>query len=78
MTTSQIASNPFALMMDPESVFAALARSDRLERLKSRICRPLDKPLGARQEDEIEGAEVSESAAETAENPILVNVLPLV
>ena len=43
MTTVQIASNPFALMMDPEAVFAALASSDRLDRLKSRICRPLDK-----------------------------------
>lgn len=48
MTTVQIAANPFALMMDPESVFAALAHSDRLARLKSRVCRPLDKPLIAR------------------------------
>lgn len=37
--------NPFALMLDPEAVFQALARSDRLDRLKSRICRPLDAPL---------------------------------
>ena len=44
MTNVQIASNPFALMMDPEAVFAALASSDRLDRLKSRVCRPLDKP----------------------------------
>lgn len=36
--------NPFALMMDPEAVFAALASSDRLARLESRVCRPLDKP----------------------------------
>ena len=49
MTTVQpIESNPFALMMDPEAVFAAMASSDRLARLKSRICRPLDKPLIAR------------------------------
>ena len=45
MTTVQLAANPFALMMDPESVFAAIAHSDRLARLKSRVCRPLDKPL---------------------------------
>ena len=45
MTNVQLASNPFALMMDPEAVFAALASSDRLARLKSRVCRPLDKPL---------------------------------
>ena len=37
-------SNPFALMTSPEAVFAALERSDRLARLKSTICRPLDKP----------------------------------
>jgi hypothetical protein len=36
--------NPFALMTSPEAVFAALERSDRLTRLKSTICRPLDKP----------------------------------
>ena len=44
MTTPQpTAPNPFALMMEPEVVFAAMASSDRLARLKSRICRPLDK-----------------------------------
>lgn len=37
--------NPFALLMDPESIFMAIAKSDRLERLHSRVCRPLDKPL---------------------------------
>lgn len=40
-------SNPFALMMEPEAIFAALASSDRLNRLQSRICRPLDKPSKA-------------------------------
>ncbi len=40
--------NPFALMMDPESIFAAMARSHRLAQLTSRICRPLDKPVVAR------------------------------
>ena len=52
MTNVQIASNPFALMMDPEAVFAALASSDRLDRLKSRVCRPLDKPHVVRAEGE--------------------------
>lgn len=37
--------NPFALLMNPEAVHAALANSDRLSRLNSRIFRPLDKPL---------------------------------
>jgi len=43
-----IASNPFALMMDPDAVFRAMAQSDRLARLSSRICRPLDKPIVAK------------------------------
>ncbi|MEP7294718.1 MAG: hypothetical protein ABI702_00910 [Burkholderiales bacterium] len=47
-TVQEAVSNPFALMMDPEAVFAALARSERLPRLHSRICRPLDKPQAAR------------------------------
>jgi hypothetical protein len=52
MTTVQTGSNPFALMLDPEAVFAALASSDRLERLKSRVCRPLDKPHAVRADGE--------------------------
>lgn len=48
MTHAQIASNPFALMMNPEAVFAAIEHSDRLARLTSHICRPLDKPMVAR------------------------------
>lgn len=48
MTQAQITSNPFALMMNPEAVFAAIERSERLARLKSHICRPLDKPMIAR------------------------------
>ena len=42
MAQTRIASNPFALMMDPASVIAAMERSERLSRLQSRICRPLD------------------------------------
>ena len=37
--------NPFALMLNPAEVFQAIGRSDRLERLQRRVCRPLDKPL---------------------------------
>lgn len=39
------AANPFALLMDPQSIFRAIEHSERLERLHSRVCRPLDKPL---------------------------------
>lgn len=44
MRSLQSAANPFALMMNPEAVFAAIERSGRLAHLSSRICRPLDKP----------------------------------
>jgi hypothetical protein len=43
-TQIEIASNPFALMTDPAAVLAAVERSERLARLHSRVCRPLDKP----------------------------------
>jgi len=48
MSQTQVESNPFALMMDPAAVLAAVERSERLARLHSRICRPLDKPQPAK------------------------------
>jgi hypothetical protein len=47
--------NPFALLIDPETVFRAVESSPRLEGLNRRICRPLDR--AARGEGE--GAEAS-------------------
>lgn len=49
MDKSPLASNPFALMMNPDAVLQAMHRSDRLGRLSRRICKPLDKPLVARE-----------------------------
>jgi hypothetical protein len=37
--------NPFALLMDPQAIFKAIENSERLERLHSRVCRPLDRPM---------------------------------
>ena len=48
-------SDPFAMLMDLQSVVQAMERSDRLARLQSRICRPLDKPI-------LPGAEVERDA----------------
>lgn len=45
MTTAHSVSNPFALMMEPESVLAAVAASERLTRLRRRVVRPLDRPM---------------------------------
>lgn len=44
MLPVQTHANPFALLMHPEAVVQAMERSDRLNCLKRRICRPLDKP----------------------------------
>ena len=40
-----MSNNPFALLVSPESVTQAVAGSERLARLRRRVCRPLDKPL---------------------------------
>ena len=37
--------NPFQLLMDPEVVLAAVAKSERLAQLRRHLCRPLDRPL---------------------------------
>ncbi|MEO8925259.1 MAG: hypothetical protein ABI330_20935 [Caldimonas sp.] len=44
MHSTEFAANPFALMIDPAPIFAAIERSERLARLRSTICHPLDKP----------------------------------
>jgi hypothetical protein len=46
MEQQLLASNPFALLMNPEAVHAALQQSAALNRLKSRIWRPLDRTSG--------------------------------
>jgi hypothetical protein len=37
--------NPFMMMMNPEAIIDAMERSERLNALQSRVCRPLDRPL---------------------------------
>jgi len=70
-TVETIASNPFALMMDPEAVFRAMAQSDRLARLSSRICRPLDKPVVPKAD-----AAASKADAEVDGEPDLAAEMP--
>lgn len=45
MRHAQTATNPFTMMTDPEAILQAVERSDRLNRLQRRVCRPLDRPL---------------------------------
>lgn len=58
------ATNPFALLTDPQAIFRAIENSERLERLHSRVCRPLDKPLLP-----VMAAEDAESAADELDLP---------
>jgi hypothetical protein len=45
MSQETLASNPFMMMLNPEVVLAAIERSEKLGRLNSRMCHPLDKPV---------------------------------
>jgi hypothetical protein len=45
MRQAQLSSNPFAMMTEPEVIMQAIERSERLNCLERRICRPLDRPL---------------------------------
>lgn len=51
MHSAHPVANPFALLLDPEAVVAEMERSERLNRLSSRICRPLDRPHPASASD---------------------------
>lgn len=59
--------NPFELMMNPEAVLQAIARSERLERLHRRVCRPLDKPVIARDEADKGEHDIAATGAVDAE-----------
>ena len=66
MLRSQLVSNPFSLLMNPQAVLDAMEKSERLGQLTSRICRPLDKIPGV-PEAGSEAAEATSDADEPAE-----------
>lgn len=67
MPTLSRTTNPFALMLDPQGVFAQIEHSERLERLSRRVCRPLDKPvLGQSADGEADAADGVDSAEASA------------
>lgn len=47
MAHESLVRNPFMLMTNPESVIAAIERSERLGQLNRHLCRPLDRPAAA-------------------------------
>jgi hypothetical protein len=40
-----VIADPFAMLINPQAVLQAIEQSGRLGALASRVCRPLDKPL---------------------------------
>lgn len=43
MHTASLATNPFALLTDPEAILRAVEASQHLDALNRRVCRPLDR-----------------------------------
>lgn len=43
MKTESLVHNPFMLMLSPDTVLAAVERSEKLRRLNRRMCHPLDR-----------------------------------
>lgn len=64
MQHQHLTANPFALLMNPEAVHAALAQSEHLNSLKSRVWRPLDQPLIPRTTSDIEAFDEAVDGAE--------------
>jgi hypothetical protein len=68
-STQAFAANPFAMLLDPAGVAHEVACSERLSRLRSRVYRPLDKPLiarvdaadQARFDEEVDATELTEA-----------------
>jgi hypothetical protein len=53
MHTASMSANPFALLTDPEAIFAAVEAAQRNDALNRRVCRPLDRtPRGEEQGEE--------------------------
>ena len=69
MELAESTSNPFALLITPDAVFAALNRSDRLSRLSSRICRPLDE-----RQARLEGTDARTAATADSGTALLVTL----
>jgi hypothetical protein len=45
MSLQAVTANPFMLLVNPEAVFAAVEKSERLNALNRHMCRPLDRVM---------------------------------
>jgi len=70
--------NPFIMLTAPETILAAVERSERLNRLSRKVYRPLDRPLipkiGAKDtaefDREIDDAEIGEDELDAIDGAI--------
>jgi hypothetical protein len=65
-STQVLAGDPFALMTNPAAVFEAVHASQRLQQLASRVCRPLDKPLIAHADADVNAFDRKVDASDTS------------
>lgn len=59
MRQANVLANPFVMMTDPEVILRAMERSDRLQGLQRRVCRPLDRPLIPKRSAAMEAADLA-------------------
>ncbi|HEY6513036.1 MAG TPA: hypothetical protein VI032_13710 [Burkholderiaceae bacterium] len=62
-----VVGDPFAMLINPQAVLIAIEQSGRLGALNSRVCRPLDKPLIPKRDNEEQQRTLDESADEARE-----------
>jgi hypothetical protein len=75
MQHQHITSNPFALLLDPDAVHEALARSEHLNSLKSRVWRPLDQPLIPR--TNVDGGGFDENIDDADDSDVVSDQAPM-
>ena len=66
MSQQAQARNPFMLLVNPEVVLAAIENSERLGKLNSKMCRPLDGPVAGAAAEEGSDEPADESNAANA------------
>lgn len=67
-TVAVVVGDPFAMLINPQAVLAAIEQSGRLGALNSRVCRPLDKPLIPKRDNEDQRS--FDELAEEARDPV--------
>jgi hypothetical protein len=71
MEQQQLIANPFALLLNPEAVHAALQQSAALNRLRSRVWRPLDRSSGPLVGEEVSnGSDRDDPASSSDSTPL--------